>query len=333
MAGERGGRCRRRARAPGCGRRCAASSSTSSWRRRRARRWRSAGPPAPASRACCGRWPGCCAARPAGSRSASEVWLDAERGIDLAPERRRCGFVFQDYALFPRMSAWRNVAYGMRRPAARAARRRRRRCSGASASPHLAEARPGALSGGERQRVALARALAARPGGAAARRAALGARRGDPARRDRASCAAVLAELEVPTVLVTHSFDEAALLAGDDRDPRPRRRRPARRRGGDLGQPRLPLRRRLRRRRGAARRGERRARRPHRGPARGRRRAAQRRPGPRPGRGQRLPLGDLAGAARRPPRRLDAQPPRRRGDLADHGRQPHPGRHRRCPSR
>ena len=29
-----------------------------------------------------------------------EVWLDTERGIDVAPERRRCGYVFQEYALF-----------------------------------------------------------------------------------------------------------------------------------------------------------------------------------------------------------------------------------------
>ncbi len=141
-----------------------------------------------------------------------EVWFDAERGIDLAPERRRCGLVFQDYALFPRLSAARNVAYGMRGP-----RRERRAAAGEMLGrfgiAHLADARPGALSGGERQRVALARALAARPGAllldeplsaldAATRRGAIEQLRG------------VLSELEAPTVLVTHSFDEAALLAG-----------------------------------------------------------------------------------------------------------------------
>ena len=39
-----------------------------------------------------------------------ETWLDTERRIDVPPERRRCGYVVQDYALFPHLSAWRNVA-------------------------------------------------------------------------------------------------------------------------------------------------------------------------------------------------------------------------------
>src|SRR5919198_6623480 len=38
-------------------------------------------------------------------------WLDTGTRLDVAPERRRCGVVFQDYALFPHLSAWRNVAY------------------------------------------------------------------------------------------------------------------------------------------------------------------------------------------------------------------------------
>ena len=43
-----------------------------------------------------------------------EVWLDTERGIDVAPERRRCGYVFQEYALFGHLRAWQNVAYPLR---------------------------------------------------------------------------------------------------------------------------------------------------------------------------------------------------------------------------
>ena len=92
-----------------------------------------------------------------------EVWLDTgARRRSSPPERRRCGYVFQDYALFPHLSAWQNVAYGLRRHAARA--------SAAGSALELLERfgarrtsptpRPRTLSGGERQRVALARALA-----------------------------------------------------------------------------------------------------------------------------------------------------------------------------
>jgi len=141
------------------------------------------------------------------------VWLDTERGIDLAPERRGCGFLFQDYALFPRMSGWRNVAYGIGGP-----RRARREAALAMLERFgvaaLAEARPPTMSGGERQRVALARALAARPPvllldeplaalDSTTRREAIGELR------------AVFAETATPAVLVTHSFEEAAVLAGE----------------------------------------------------------------------------------------------------------------------
>src|SRR5215208_3508244 len=55
--------------------------------------------------------------RPASGQIAcdGETWLDTTAEIDVAPERRRCGYVFQDYALFGHMSAWRNVAYGIDR--------------------------------------------------------------------------------------------------------------------------------------------------------------------------------------------------------------------------
>ena len=131
-----------------------------------------------------------------------------QRTIDLPPERRRCGYVFQDYALFGRMSAWRNVAYGMpggdRRERALALLDR----FGLSAR---AEARPGALSGGERQRVAVARALAREP-----RVLLLDEPLSALDPRTRASAAreliAVLRDAGVPTLLVTHDFAEAALL-------------------------------------------------------------------------------------------------------------------------
>ena len=47
-------------------------------------------------------------------RCGERTWLDTADGTALAPEDRRCGYVFQDYALFPRMSALQNVAYPVR---------------------------------------------------------------------------------------------------------------------------------------------------------------------------------------------------------------------------
>src|SRR3954466_4564649 len=42
------------------------------------------------------------------------TWLSTDHDIDLPAERRRCGYVFQDYALFPHLNAWQNVAYPLR---------------------------------------------------------------------------------------------------------------------------------------------------------------------------------------------------------------------------
>ena len=47
-------------------------------------------------------------------RANGETWLDTEHGVDVPAEHRRCGYVFQDYALFPHLSAWQNVAYPLR---------------------------------------------------------------------------------------------------------------------------------------------------------------------------------------------------------------------------
>ena len=44
-----------------------------------------------------------------------ELWLDTATAIDLPAERRNCGYLFQEYALFPHLSAWRNVAFGLDR--------------------------------------------------------------------------------------------------------------------------------------------------------------------------------------------------------------------------
>ena len=91
------------------------------------------------------------------------TWLDTERGVDVPSERRRCGYVFQDYALFPHLSAWQNVAYPLRGVARGERRQRAVELLDRLGLGSRGDSRPSALSGGERQRVALARALARDP--------------------------------------------------------------------------------------------------------------------------------------------------------------------------
>jgi molybdate transport system ATP-binding protein len=138
-----------------------------------------------------------------------ETWFDSERRIDVPPERRRCGFVFQDYALFPHLSAWRNVAYALPRAGARTRALKLLDRLGVPAG--RADARPRDLSGGERQRVALARVLALRPRALLLDEplSALDARTRAHAGRE---LAAALRDADVPALLVTHDFEEASLL-------------------------------------------------------------------------------------------------------------------------
>jgi molybdate transport system ATP-binding protein len=144
----------------------------------------------------------------------SERWLDSEAGIDVAPESRRCGYVFQDYALFPHLSAWRNVAFGLGRLERTERRRRALELLDRFGVGALADARPARLSGGERQRVALARALANQPRALLLDEplTALDTRTRAEAAR---TLADALASADVPTVLVTHDFAQAALFADD----------------------------------------------------------------------------------------------------------------------
>src|SRR5512140_3772872 len=89
--------------------------------------------------------------------------FDSERGIDLTPEARRVGYVFQDALLFPHLSVRANLAYGERLTPAAARFVQRERVISLLGLASLMERRPATLSGGEKQRVAIGRALLASP--------------------------------------------------------------------------------------------------------------------------------------------------------------------------
>lgn len=134
----------------------------------------------------------------------ADVWLDTARKLFRKPDERRVGLVFQEYALFPHLTVRQNVAYAGKERADELLERLR--------ISQLAEARPPSLSGGERQRVALARALARRPGVILLDEplAALDAHTKGTVR---AELQELLHELALPTILVTHDFEDAAALA------------------------------------------------------------------------------------------------------------------------
>ncbi len=95
------------------------------------------------------------------------IEVDAERlsapGVQLPPERRRVGMVFQDYALFPHLDVTRNVAFGLRSLSSAQTRQRVEEVLALVGLQTLAKRYPHELSGGQQQRVALARALAPQP--------------------------------------------------------------------------------------------------------------------------------------------------------------------------
>lgn len=87
----------------------------------------------------------------------NEVWLDTATGINLPPQKRMPGFVFQDYALFPNMTVWEHLQY------AASDRTWIDRLLKLGKLDTLTDHKPIHLSGGQQQRLAILRALAIKP--------------------------------------------------------------------------------------------------------------------------------------------------------------------------
>jgi molybdate transport system ATP-binding protein len=142
---------------------------------------------------------------------AGRTLFDADQGIDLPPEARRCGYVFQDGRLFPHLTVRANLRYGHRQSATeRIGYTEVIDLLGIAA---LAERKPRTLSGGEAKRVAIGRALLSQPDFLLLDEPLTSL---DPARRDD-----LLATIErirdhwgLPTLYVSHQEDEVRRLAG-----------------------------------------------------------------------------------------------------------------------
>lgn len=142
------------------------------------------------------------------------VMFDQSAGINLAPEKRRIGTVFQDSRLFPHMNVAQNLLYGFRRTRPDHRAIGPERVIDLLGLRALLPRRPAHLSGGEAQRTAIGRALLSQPDLLVMDEplAAL-----DFARRDEILnfLIALRAEINLPILYISHSIDEVARLADD----------------------------------------------------------------------------------------------------------------------
>lgn len=139
--------------------------------------------------------------------------FDSRRRINLPPQKRQVGYLFQNYALFPNMTVRQNILCGLHAEKDRAARERL--ASDAAARMRLTELSalyPRQLSGGQQQRAALARILASRPK-LLMLDEPFSALDSHLREKLQLETRALLSAYEGPSLLVTHSRDEAYRLS------------------------------------------------------------------------------------------------------------------------
>lgn len=141
------------------------------------------------------------------------TYFDRKLNIDISPEDRGIGFLFQNYALFPHLNVHENVAYGLvaRKVSKREQLSRVEVTLHSLQITHLRESMPSELSGGEQQRVALARAIILKPT-LLLLDEPLSALDVTTHARVRSELKKTLSELKIPTIIVTHDYEDAISL-------------------------------------------------------------------------------------------------------------------------
>lgn len=135
--------------------------------------------------------------------------FDSKAHIDLPPQKREIGYLFQEYALFPNMTVWQNIAAGLRNASSLSVADCIRRFSLEGLEQHY----PHQLSGGQKQRTALARILINHPRSLLLDEPFSALDR--PLRfRLQQELQELLQEMHIPAILVTHDMDEVAALCG-----------------------------------------------------------------------------------------------------------------------